>query len=634
MAAKSPHLGADYDLAAPEVSFHDGVPYAAGFDDGYYSAEDGFAETRHVFLDGNDLPARMAQAGHLTVAETGFGTGLNLLAVMDLMVRYPQCHLDFISLEAFPLDAEIMARAHGPFTGLAVHAAALRDALPPRWPGYHLVSLCDGRLTLHLHYGDASDILPSLDFQADAWFLDGFAPARNPRMWQAEILAEIGRLTRAGGTLASFTAAGEVRRGLEAAGFRVERVPGFGRKRQMIRGWRTGGDARASSTPKSVAVIGGGIAGASVAAGLRRRGAHAVILERGAGFGAGASGNRMALQSPRLSVDHNAMSRLSASCLSLASRLSDAAGAVVGRGVVALDAPPRLAERHAIFRTQHWPEDLLQPLQASHIPASVPENQTGLFYARGRAIRPDRLLAHLIGDLPVRHGVTVTGMAPDNGMIRLATEDGCELVFDAVVLSSGADLQPLLAGTGLTPPFGISFGQVSHVPAQAGSSNAQLATGVSFGGYLTPALDGFHDLGATFTHDPFDESDAAAVAAGHAHNLGLLPASWQRQLGAQDEDGLGARIGRRASLPDRRPLAGPVTGGMLADANADAKLDANVDSGVWVLGGLGARGFTLAPLLGEILAAEIMQRPAPLPRDQRLGVGPARYAAIAQGRRD
>jgi tRNA 5-methylaminomethyl-2-thiouridine biosynthesis bifunctional protein len=620
MPAQSPHLGADYDLAEPEVSFRDGVPYAARFDDGYYSAEDGLAETRHVFLDGNDLPARLARGGHLTIAETGFGTGLNLLAVMELMARHPQCHLDFISLEAFPLDAAIMALAHEPFAELAGHAAALRRALPPRWPGYHLVTLCEGRLTLHLHYGDAPEILPSLDIRADAWFLDGFAPARNLRMWQPDVLAQIGRLTRGGGTFASFTAAGDVRRGLEAAGFAVERVPGYGRKRQMIRGRREGRIHESRPTPKRIAIIGGGIAGASVAGALRRRGAQPVIIERGSGLGEGASGNRMALQSPRLTIDHNALSRLSASCLSLASRLSDAAGATVASGVVALDAPARMAERHAVFRTQRWPADLVQPLTPAHLPTASLHGETGLFYGRGRAIRPDRLLTHLVDDLPVRHGMIVTDLKIGDGAIQLHAEDGTKITFDAVVLASGADLPPLLAATGITPPLAVSFGQVSHVPAgsdlvRGAGISGDLATGVSFGGYLTPALDGFHDLGATFTHEPFDPDDGGLLAAGHAHNLGLLPEPWRQWIGPSEQTSFGARVGRRASLPDRRPLAGPVI-----------EPETGTGPSVWVLGGLGARGFTLAPLLGEMLAAEIMQCPTPLPRDQRLGVRPARYA--------
>jgi len=500
----------------------------------------------------------------------------------------------------------MMARAHEPFAELAEHGAALRDALPPRWPGYHLVPLCGGRLTLHLHYADVSDTLPTLDFAADAWFLDGFAPARNPRMWQADILKQVGRLTRAGGTLASFTAAGDVRRGLEAAGFAVERVPGYGRKRQMIRGIRQGQAVPQNHPPRRIAVIGGGVAGASVVAGLRRRGAAPVILESAARHGTAASGNRMALQSPRLTVDHNTVSRMSASCLSWASRLADACGATVGAGVAALDSPVRMAERHAIFRTQHWPDDLLQPLQDVHCPKGIPAGASGLFYARGRAIRPDRLLAGLIGDVPVRGGQTITALQRGDTSLRLTSADGQVMDFDAVVLANGADILPLLTMAGMTPPIGVSFGQVSHVP-----SGRQLATGVSFGGYLTPALDGLHDLGATFTHAATDADDAVAVAAGHAHNLGLLPDEWRRWLGPPDSAGLGARIGRRASLPDRRPLAG------------------RVGPGIWTLGGLGARGFTLAPLLGDMLAADIMGRPVPMPRDQRQGVQPGRYADIA-----
>ena len=177
MAAQSPHLGADYDLPRADLAFRDGVPFAAAFDDGYYNADDGLAESRHVFIGGNGLPARMWESHHLTIAETGFGTGLNLLAVMAEMDRHPHLRLDYISFEGLPLTAEEMEQAHAPFTAVATEAAALREALPPRWPGYHLVQLCGGRLTLHLHYGEIGVLLPSLDFRADCWFLDGFAPA-------------------------------------------------------------------------------------------------------------------------------------------------------------------------------------------------------------------------------------------------------------------------------------------------------------------------------------------------------------------------------------------------------------------------------------------------------------------------
>lgn len=596
MAAKSPHLGADYDLPPAEISFVEGVPHATGFGDGYYNADDGLAESRHVFLDGNDLRERMQGNDHLIIAETGFGTGLNLLAVMAEMDRHPHLHIDYISFEGFPLTAAQMRQAHDQFAELASHAGELRAAMPPRWPGHHLVTLCEGRLSLHLHYGEIGSLLPTLDFIADAWFLDGFAPARNPSMWTPDVMTQVARLTRAGGTLASFTAAGEVRRGLEEAGFVIERTPGFGRKRQMIRGRRQGGGKGPVTRPGRIAVIGGGIAGAAVLAGIRRRGADAVLLEAGQGLGEGASGNRMALQSPRLTIDHNAMSRLSASCLSFAARLSDLAGASVGQGVLALDSPDRMAARHEVFRNQSWPQDLLRPAMADDMPAGADKSASGIVYPFGRVVKPSKLLAHLADGAETHTGFAATSLARGDRGVTIDASDGRNVEADAVILASGAELSLLLSAAGRRMPLDVSFGQVSHVPAAG-----DLTGGVSFGGYLTPAMDGRHDLGATFTRLEQD------VQAGHAHNLGLLPADWQDWMAVAETTELGARIRRRASLPDRRPLAGKV---------ADR---------IWILGGLGARGFTLAPLLGDVLAAEILGHAAPIDRGQRLGTDPARY---------
>ena len=601
MAVQSPHLGANYDLPRADLAFRDGVPFSAAFDDGYFNADDGLGESQHVFIDGNGLSARMQKSCHLTIAETGFGTGLNLLAVMAEMNRHPDLRLDYISFEGFPLTAEEMEQAHAPFTAVAAEAAALREALPPRWPGYHLVQLCGGRLTLHLHYGEISDMLPSLDFSADCWFLDGFAPARNPSMWTAENMSHVGRLTRPGGSLASFTAARDVRRSLEAAGFFIERVRGYRRKRQMIRGRRTGDPEHQPAPPCRIAIIGGGIAGAAATAGLRRRGAEVVLLEAGTVIGGGASGNRMALQSPRLTVDHNAMSRLSAACLSFAARLSDLSGATMARGVLALDVPERMAVRHQVFRHQAWPVDLLRAAGPEDLTTSVDESGSPIIYPFGRVIRPDMLLPYLMEDTQLVSGFDVVSINAGEDGLLIAAKDGRQRQADAVVLASGADLGYMMELVGDVLPVEQSYGQVSHVPVAATSFNHELSNGVSFGGYLTPALDGFHDLGATFTKQQQN------VQTGHDHNLGLLPKSYQAMSAGPPAGKLESRVRRRASLPDRRPVAGKLA------------------EGIWVLGGLGARGFTLAPLLGEMLAAEMLGHAAPMERAQRAGILPDRY---------
>ena len=204
-----------------------GVPVSPRFDDPYYSLENGLAETRHTFLAGNGLPDRFRDGFH--VAELGFGTGLNLLATLHLWRQCGQAgQLRFTSFEAFPMAAADMVRAQGAFPELAGVAAELA----PFWQsGAQEIVLPD--LRFRMIEGDARKTLPAWDGAAHAWFLDGFSPAKNPELWGERLMAEVARHTAPGGTGATYTAAGHVRRALEAAGFAVTRAPGFGRKRHM-----------------------------------------------------------------------------------------------------------------------------------------------------------------------------------------------------------------------------------------------------------------------------------------------------------------------------------------------------------------------------------------------------------------
>ena len=205
----------------PQLAWRDGgVPVSTRFDDPYFSLAGGLAETRHVFLDGNDLPARLRPGFH--VAELGFGTGLNLLALAQIAT----CPIRYTSFEAFPMAADQLAQAHAAFPDLAPLAWTLRD----QWPG---PVLRVGQVEARIIIGDVRQTLPVWDGQADAWFLDGFSPAKNPEMWGEGLMAQVGAHTAAGGSFATYTAAGHVRRALAAAGFDVTRRPGFGHKRHM-----------------------------------------------------------------------------------------------------------------------------------------------------------------------------------------------------------------------------------------------------------------------------------------------------------------------------------------------------------------------------------------------------------------
>lgn len=209
---------------------HGNVPVSARFGDPYFSVEDGLAETRQVFLAGNDLPQRFAPGFH--IAELGFGIGLNMLcALLAWRAAGIAGPLRFTSFEAFPIAASDMDRALAAFPELAPVADPLRDA----WARGE-TRIETPELDAEIVIGDARETLPAWTGRADAWFLDGFAPARNPALWQPGLMAQVARHTAPGGTCATYTAAGFVRRGLEAAGFDVARRPGFGRKRHMTVG--------------------------------------------------------------------------------------------------------------------------------------------------------------------------------------------------------------------------------------------------------------------------------------------------------------------------------------------------------------------------------------------------------------
>ncbi|MDS9467023.1 tRNA (5-methylaminomethyl-2-thiouridine)(34)-methyltransferase MnmD [Paracoccus sp. MBLB3053] len=214
----------DDDQSSADLDWRDGqIPVSRRFDDPYFSLNGGLDETRHVFLAGNDLPARLRPGFH--VAELGFGTGLNLLALAQIAM----VPVRFTSFEAYPMNIDELARAHEAFPELAELAAQLRAGWPRR-------RFNVGMVEAEINEADARLALPDWAGKADAWFLDGFSPAKNPELWGEDLMAEVGRHTAPGGTFATYTAAGHVRRALSSAGFEVMRSPGFAGKRHMSRG--------------------------------------------------------------------------------------------------------------------------------------------------------------------------------------------------------------------------------------------------------------------------------------------------------------------------------------------------------------------------------------------------------------
>lgn len=222
-----------------KISFTDqGIPYSAAFGDIYHTSDGGLGQVAHVFMAGNGLPGRWQCREAFTILETGFGLGLSFLVSWQAWRDDPQRsgRLHFISVEKYPFQPADLARLHADWPQFSALSAELIAAWPPLCTGRHDLLLNDGQVRLTLLFGDALLQLPQLEETADAIYLDGFAPSKNPDMWSLPLFRHLARLAAPACTLATWAVAGSVRRGLAEAGFRVERIKGFGGKRQMLTG--------------------------------------------------------------------------------------------------------------------------------------------------------------------------------------------------------------------------------------------------------------------------------------------------------------------------------------------------------------------------------------------------------------
>jgi tRNA 5-methylaminomethyl-2-thiouridine biosynthesis bifunctional protein len=574
----------------------DGQPRSRLYGDVYFSVEDGLAETRAVFLQGCGLPNAWTGRTRFTVGELGFGTGLNILALLDLWRTHAPsgAHLHVFSVEAHPITAEEAARALARWPELTDLAALLVARWPGRARGFHRIDLPEVSATIDLAVMDVEAALSEWSGQADAWFLDGFSPALNPAMWRDEILALVAARSAPGARAATFTVAGAVRRGLAAAGFVVDKRPGFGRKRERLEA-RMPGEAETARRPR-VAVVGAGIAGASAARALRALGCAPVVLDA-EGPGAGASGNPAALVTPRLDAGLGSLARLFAQAFGRAAALYDALpGAVLARSVLQVAGGERDMERFSkIAASDIFEPGALVPIDADAARARLLEPAIGaaLDLTKALVIEPASILAAWIG--PVRRAQVAQIRREQGVWTLLDAASGEILEVDAVILTIGPAIGALLDGLPIAPVRG----QASWTDAATAPQAA------AWGGYAIPSRAGLlfgatHDRGETGTDVRDDD---------HGRNLATLAAALPGLAARVDAAGLQGRASVRATTPDHLPLAGPAPG----------------LEGVYVLAGLGSRGFCLAPLLAEHVAAQALGAPSPLPTPLAELVAPDRF---------
>jgi tRNA 5-methylaminomethyl-2-thiouridine biosynthesis bifunctional protein len=577
----------------------EGAPRSQRFDDIYFSAADGLAESRAVFVQGCGLPEGWRGRPHFTVGELGFGTGLNILALLDAWRRGRTAgqRLSIFSIEAYPLTAEQAGRALAVWPELNDLAAQMLSQWPRRAPGFHRVTFPGLDASLDLAIGEAAWALDQWTGTADAWFLDGFSPAKNPQMWRPEVLGTLAAHSAPGARLGTFTVAGGVRRALEAAGFDIAKQPGHGGKRERLEG-RCKGAPAGSSTPR-VAVIGAGIAGAALTRALSALGASPRVLEAEAP-GARASGNPVALAAPALDAGGGARAAFYAQALARACDLYSALGAeaAVSRGHLQLAHVERDGRRfEAVKATGVFDPARLQSLDAARAAerAGRPLAEDGLWFADSLVVRPSAVIGAWLGPAEIVRA-QAAGLERRDGAWRVLDADGLVLVeADTVCIAGGIQARALLAGLPLLPVRG----QASW--ARTAGPDAAMA----WGGYSAP-FDGGVLFGAT--HDRGSE-DRTVSEQDHRRNLASLAEVLPGLAADLAAGAVFGRAGVRAATPDRMPLSGALS-----------------EDGLYVLGGLGSRGFTTAPLLAEHIAALICSAPSPLPKDLQILVDPHRFA--------
>lgn len=638
----------------------EGAPRSIRFDDVYYSRDNGLAESDFVFLQGNQLPSRWQNwnSRRFYIAETGFGTGLNFLLTWQAWqaAEQPRPDLHYLSIEKYPLSTQNIAKALAAWPELRPLAEQLLAQYPGLLPGQHRLLLEQGKVTLDLWWEDVADALPDLASHrrpfVDAWYLDGFAPARNETMWHGEVLDAVAALSRPNASFSTFTAAGHVRRHLVKAGFTVEKVAGYGSKRECLRGRMQLPATRApaiaetpwdvpdayTSSPGHALVIGAGLAGCAAAAALARRGVQVTLLEQGQ-LAAEGSGNDQGILYTRMSREHSPLADFSLqsfhhassfySSLFAAGRLAEGVdGALCGTFQQDGRVNAMLAETLATV------PELVQVLSAGEAegPLGIAQPTAGYWFPRSGWLHPAAICRVMAGQdgvhLHERCGKIALTQTPAGWCAK--DQAGHHWEAPCVIIAAGTG-SARFAGLEWLPLQAIR-GQTTQLPSNDMFSHLRAV--LCHEGYIAPARSGSHCIGATFD---LDDTDPAARPDGHRSNLASLASAvpaWREVLQRQNPDVLAGRVGFRCASPDYLPLAGPVPDtqafvqrfeGLRSNARKVVALHGNYLPGLFLSTGHGSRGLSSTPLIAELLASQICGEPPPLSRELIRALAPARF---------
>lgn len=586
------------------------VPVSKQFGDVYFSKDNGLLETRHVFLNGNDLTTRLADLKpfeYFCLGETGFGTGLNILALWQLWQQVRpdnHSHLHAISVEKFPLSKVDLIRALNAWPELKPLADQLISQYPMPIAGCHRLSFPEERFSLDLWLGDAHDVFPVIEKTApvNAWFLDGFAPSCNPDMWEENVLNNIVRLSEIGTTFASFSVAGVLKRGLKNHGISISRPRGFKHKREMLKAiWnpaeetessliqeitqkKTERDTETNIRPSQIAVIGAGIAGLSTAWAFAQRGHQVTIYDQSAPL-SGGSGNPLALLNPKLCpVEQSAEHLMTLAWQHALNHYQKfKAFRPIQVNQLALKNPEQL-----LGLADEYPAEILavQDTESQELQTAFPS----LKLLEAGAVSPHQLRDEVLQHANIQYEQAKISHIEAATKPQLFSDKQDLGEFDHVIVCTARETAQFFADYPVLKPI---RGQVSWMNNQAQPLSQNIA--YSYGGYCMQ-LDAEHlILGASFYPG---RDDIEVLAEDHVHNYELIHSVFPEYAATlPDVATWQGRASVRAQSQDYFPLLGKM----------------KADEEIYSFAGLGSKGFLFAPLCSEILAVQILGEACPVP---------------------
>lgn len=627
-----------------------GIPISNQFSDPYFCKESGLEESRYVFLQQNNLPKRFKQhQGSFNIFENGFGTGLNFLACIKLFSenRHSKSWLNYFSVEKYPLSKADLIQALSLWPELKDEAQILIANYPILKTGQHSFSWPEKRVTLTLAFSDINQVLPQFNNPVHAWFLDGFAPTKNPEMWSDSLFKHMGRISALSAdfsphhstTVATFTASGLVRRGLIGGGFEIEKTKGFGKKRHMLKGLYKKAQGPTpcahfktqswhlpppSFTQNSqITIVGAGLAGAASAYALAIRGYQVVVIDK-AGIAQGASGNPVGGLYIKLAIDEQSLHNQFYLAgylysLNLIQKLLEPEH-VQSCGLLQLAYNDKEIKRQQAFlENTSLPEELVKSAHYNNKPA--------LSFPFGGWISPSHLCQSLLAhkNIQVIQDELIS-FTEHSEKIELSCKQKNRNT-NALILACANEAKSLLNEHVISTK--AIRGQISYIDASQAPELNHVLCG---SGYLAPAKDGFHCLGASYQ---IGEESTEVREQEHLSNLEILKEfdkHWHQH--ANIKRIVGGRASLRCSSSDYLPLAGALIEPNsfkrdFAKLSQQAKQLINqpvvFQQGLYLNIGHGSRGISSALLCAEIIARQINGEPAPLEQKIMNAISPNRF---------